>query len=223
MHDNIGIHSFPGWRKHGRHMADGGRAKPASSGFGSGPPAGCYPEGEGNAEAFDTQKLRPARRADQLQSADTRQTPPALEGAHSPCLRTVHHECKTLMASMLTRCVLIAVQLDAAPARAETVSGALQAVIPKGYASQGIWMGFGMSVSGSRGVPQLQQTTINMKVQCLPTTVSPRCRTRPMKEHTCISRMWLWPVSRAPPVLLKIFTSAHTKKRRAKRCGSQKC
>lgn len=59
-----------------------------------------------------------------------------------------------------TRCVLIMVQLDAAPARAKTVFGALQAVMPKGYASKGIWMGFGMSVSGSRGVPQLQPITI---------------------------------------------------------------
>jgi hypothetical protein len=52
----------------------------------------------------------------------------------------------------LTRCVLIVVQLDAPPARAKTVYGALQAVIPKGYASKGIWMGFGMSVSGTGGV-----------------------------------------------------------------------
>jgi hypothetical protein len=49
---------------------------------------------------------------------------------------------------------LIVVQLDAAPAHAKTVYGALQAVIPKGYASKGIWMGFGMSVSGSGFFPR---------------------------------------------------------------------
>jgi hypothetical protein len=44
----------------------------------------------------------------------------------------------------------VPLQLDAAPARAKVVYGALQAVIPKGYDSKGIWMGFGMSVSVSR-------------------------------------------------------------------------
>jgi hypothetical protein len=78
-------------------MAGAGRAKPASSGAGSRSPAGSYPE-EGNTEAFDTQKLRPARRADQLQSADTRQISRALEGAATSHLAMADHESKALMA-----------------------------------------------------------------------------------------------------------------------------